>query len=79
MDSVFGAGRTGALQNNFQRDLEQHPSPRFMKDVHAKEMQLFFSLIEQMDCSKFSFIPRQYQKYSGTLFPRVSSVVQIRS
>lgn len=76
---MFGAGRTGVLQNNIQRDLEQHSSLRFIKDVHAKEMQLFFSLIEQMDCSKFSFIPRQYQKYSGTLFPRVSSVVQIRS
>lgn len=35
---MFGAGRTGALQNNFQRDLEQHSSLRFIKDVHAKEM-----------------------------------------
>lgn len=77
MDSVFGVGRTGELRNNFQRNLERHPSLRFIKDVHAKKMQLFFSLIKQMDCSKFSLIPRQYQKYSRTLFPRVSSVVQI--
>lgn len=77
MDSVFGVGRTGELQNNFQRNLEQHPSLRFIKGVHAKKMQLFFFLIKQMDGSKFSFIPRQYQKYSKTLSPRVSSVVQI--
>lgn len=35
---MFGAGRTGVLQNNIQRDLEQHSSLRFIKDVHAKEM-----------------------------------------
>lgn len=77
MDSVFSVGRTGELQNDFQRNLERRPSLRFRKDAHAKKTQLFFSLIKQMDCSKLSFIPRQYQKYSRTFFPKVSSVVQI--
>lgn len=77
VDSVFSVGRTGELQNDFQRNLERRPSLRFRKDVHAKKTQLFFSLIKQMDCSKLSFIPRQYQKYSRTFSPKVSSVVQI--